>query len=121
MGPMLMGPFFVIVGTAMRFGTSLLVTMVFVWCVLVATVAARRQSPAAPRETSLTSTPRSTPSSTAAAPSRPADPATASADYVGSNACRRCHEGRLPPGGSLIVSTLTGLGLGWLAYRVSAA
>lgn len=75
----------------MRFGTSLLVAMALVWSVLVATTVATRQSSGPPRETSITSAP--------VAPSGPAAVATGdphgngpSGDYVGSAACRRCHE-----------------------------
>jgi len=75
----------------MRLGPSLLVATALVWSALVATVAARPQSPAAPRESSL--------SSAAVAPqSQPTTPSDAGAaggpsgDYVGSAACKRCHE-----------------------------
>jgi predicted CXXCH cytochrome family protein len=75
----------------MRLGPSLLVAMALVWSALVATVAARQQSPAAPRESSL--------APAAIAPQSPsttlADAGVAggpSGDYVGSDACKRCHE-----------------------------
>ena len=89
---MLMGPFFLLSSKArMRLGPSLLVATALVWSALVATVAARPQSPAAPRESSL--------SSAAVAPqSQPPTPSDAGAaggpsgDYIGSAACKRCHE-----------------------------
>ena len=74
----------------MRLGPSLLVTMALVWSALMATTMARQQSPAAPRESSLSSAPL-TPPSASAAPA--ADITTGpSGDYVGSAACKRCHD-----------------------------
>lgn len=75
----------------MRFGTSLLVTMALVWSGLVATAGARRQQSGPPRESSLTSTPLRVPSP-GSQPALAPPVAAPSGDYVGSNACRRCHE-----------------------------
>jgi predicted CXXCH cytochrome family protein len=75
----------------MRPGPSLLVTMALVWSALTAIGAARQQSSAIPRESSLSSAPLGASSQPAATTDGPAI-AGPSGDYLGSVACRRCHE-----------------------------
>jgi len=75
----------------MRFGTGLLVTMALVWSVLAGSAVAGRQPAGPPRESSITATSRTV--SSAGSPSALVPPASApSGDYIGSTACRRCHE-----------------------------
>ena len=77
----------------MRFGTRLLVTMALVWSALVATAVATRQSGGTPREPANTSGPLQPPPGVFSAPATVPPPAHGpSGDYVGSAACRRCHE-----------------------------
>jgi predicted CXXCH cytochrome family protein len=73
----------------MRLGPSLLVTMALVWSAVVATTA-RQQPAAAPGEAAIA--PAVTAPPAGMLPQPESGPAPASPDYVGSAACRRCHE-----------------------------